>query len=311
MMKKIISLIFIASLAAALVSCTGGAKKASEPLSIGVLPDVDSIPLILADHNGYFEKAGVKVDIQHFKSAAERDSAFQSGKIDGAISDVMAAALAKEGGFDVKITSMTSGSYKLLASNKSDIKDIAGLKGKNVAISKNTIIEYVTDSALSKVNIKPEEVNKVVIPQIQVRLEMLQNGKVDAATLPEPMASVAIGNGAKLLSSSDKLGINPGVIVFTKKSADSKAEEIKSFYNAYNQAVEYLQKENVSSYIDILIKESGFPESVRGTIVLPSYAKAALPSVSDFDSVIQWLKDKALIKNAYKFDDLVDQRFVR
>ena len=57
-----------------------------------------------------------------------------------------------------------------------------------MAVSKNTIIEYVTDRITAGQNMPDGSLNKVVIPQIPTRLEMLQNGKLAAATLPEPMA---------------------------------------------------------------------------------------------------------------------------
>lgn len=310
-MKKVAVIILTISILFSFSACSSGAKKVSQPLNIGVLPDVDSIPLVMAQQNGYFEKAGVKVNIEHFKSAVDRDSALQSGKIDGAVSDILAAAFARDGGFDVKITSMTNGSYKLIAGKNSGITTTPDIRGKSIGISKNTIIEYATDEMLSSSGVKPEEINKVFIPQIPVRLEMLQNGKLDAATLPEPLATVAVKNGAQVLMSTSELEVNPGIIIFTKKAAGSKSDEIKSMYKAYNQAVDYLKKENISNYIDVLIKESGFPESVKGSVSLPVYTKAGLPSVKDFDKVIGWLKNKSLIKNTYKFDDLVDGSFVR
>ena len=285
--------------------------KVAQSLSIGVLPDVDSIPVIIAQQKGYFEKEGLDIKIEKFKSAPDRDSALQAGNIDGAISDILAAAFASDGGFEVKITSMTNGSYKLLAGKHMGEASVFDLKGKSMAISKNTIIEYSTDKMLAENSMKPDDVNKTVIPQIPVRLEMLNNGKIDAATLPEPLASLAVKSGAKILNSTDKLGINPGVLLFTKKSVQSKTAEINAFYKAYNRAVEYLQKEELSSYIDILVKEAGFPEDVKDVLTLPSYTKAALPSQKDFDDVIEWLKGKDLIENSFKYTELVDVSFVK
>jgi len=310
-MRKFLSVIAILFLLFGLSACSGTGDRASEPLSIGILPDVDSIPVVIAKEKGYFEKEGLKANIESFKSAVDRDSALQTGKIDGAVSDILAAVFAMDGGFDVKITSLTNGSYKLLVGKDSGISSFSDIKGKSVAVSKNTIIEYATDKMLEENNISPDEIKKTVIAQIPVRLEMLQNGKIDAATLPEPLASVAVKDGARILNSTDKLGINPGVLLFTKKALESKQDEIKAFYRAYNEAVEYLQKENISSYIDILIKEAGFPEAVRDTLSLPSYTKASLPSAKDFDNVMGWLNDKGLVKKPYKFDNLVDGKFVR
>ena len=112
-MKKIMSLVLSAALLLTCCLCACAEKK--ETITIGVLPDVDSAPIIIAQHNGYFEQEGADVKIERFTSAMERDSALQAGAIDGAVSDILAAAFFENGGFNVKITSMTNGSYKLLA----------------------------------------------------------------------------------------------------------------------------------------------------------------------------------------------------
>lgn len=310
-MNKYLGLIILPILLIFLISCSRNTVTSSQQLIVGILPDIDSIPLIIAQNQGFFNKEGISVKLESFKSAPDRDSALQTGKLDGAISDILASAFAVEGGFQVKITSKTDGSYKLLANKDCNINDLPGIKGKSIAISKNTIIEYTTDMMLNEGKLKPTDVKKEIIAQIPSRLEMLQHGKVDLATLPEPMATIALKNGAKLISSSDKLEINPGIILFTKKSTESKSKEIKAFYKAYNNAVEYLQKEPVSSYIDIVIKDGGFPDAVKGSIILPYYNKASLPSEKDFNNVINWLKEKDLIKSSHLFKDLVDSSFVR
>ncbi|MGB9840087.1 ABC transporter substrate-binding protein [Thermovenabulum sp.] len=320
--KKFIALIAILSMIFLLSACSGKqAENASQnqapaeikeksPLVIGVLPDVDSIPLIIAEAKGYFEEEGVKVKLEHFKSAMERDSALQSGNIDGAVSDILAAAFANDGGFNVKITSETNGSYKLLTAKDKNIDSIEKLKGKDIALSKNTIIEYATDRILEKYGLNPEDVNKVVVPQIPARLEMLQNGKVDAATLPDPLASVAVKNGAKIIETTNKLGINPGVLLFTQKALESKENEIKAFYRAYNKAVDFLKQNDKSAYIDTVVEKAGFPQEVKEIITLPEYTKAGLPSKEDFDGAMYWLSKKGLVKKSFTYDELVDKRFV-
>ena len=313
-MKKMIAVVLMGLMVLAL----GGCGEKNEPktekvqeLTIGVMPDVDSIPFIIAQEKGYFKEEKVKVTLKPFKSAMDRDSALQSGNLDGAISDMLAVAFAKEGGFDVKITSLTSGSYKLVAGKDEPANSIAELKGKDVAISKNTIIEYVTDKILTEAKMKDTDLNKVVIPQIPTRLEMLQNGKIAAVTLPEPMASIAIGNGAKLINSSDKLGINPGVMMFTNQAATDKEKELQAMYRAYNKAIAYLETEPQENYIDLLIEKGGFPPAVKGALVLPKYKKATIPTEKDVNDCISWLKEKNLIKKLYSYQDLVMDRFVK
>lgn len=309
MMKKMIAIVLMGILVLALGGCGQNEEKkaaALQELTIGTMPDVDSIPFIIAQEKGYFKEEGLTVNIKPFKSAMERDSALQSGNLDGAISDMLAVAFAKAGGFDVKITSLTSGSYKLIAGATENAATLQELKGKDVAISKNTIIEYVTDKILAQSNMEEKSINKVVIPQIPTRLEMLKNGKLAAATLPEPMASIAIAKGGKLINSSDKLGINPGVLMFTEKTVEGKKAELQAMYRAYNKAVAYLENEKQQSYIDLLIEKGGFPPEVKDSLVLPAYKKAQLPTEKEINDCLGWLTEKKLLKAQYQYGDLVD-----
>lgn len=307
-MKKILllsMLILTLALAAGCGNSNDKTKKDLQPITIGLMPDTDSLPFIIAKEKGYFAEEGIEVNIQQYKSAMDRDSALQSGNLDGAVSDMLAVAFAKAGGFDVKVTSFTDGSYKLIASKDAGINNVKALAGKDVAVSRNTIIEYVTDQILAKEGMDSESINKVSIPQIPTRLEMLQNGKLAAATLPEPMASIAVSNGCTYVTGSDELGINPGVIMFTAKTVDNKTAEIAAMYRAYNKAVDYLNNTSRDEYIDLVVEKGGFPPAAKEALKLPEYHKAALPKESDVTDCIKWLNNKGLVKEHFSYQDIV------
>ena len=310
-MKKYV--LSVMALLCALTMVIGGCstKQSGEmkTLTVGVMPDIDSIPIIIAQEKGYFAEEGLKVDIQQFKSAMDRDAALQSGNLDGAISDLLAVAFAKSGGFDVKVTSHTEGNYKLIAGKNEAVTSPKDLVGKDVAVSKNTIIEYVTDQISLSQNMKEESINKVVIPQIPTRLEMLQNGKLAAATLPEPMGSIAVANGCKFITDSEKLGINPGVMMFTAKCVKDKKSELQAFYRAYNKAVKFLNEHPQSEYMDLIIQKSGFPEIAKTALKLPKYREAGLPNDKDVTDCMKWMNSKGLIKQEYTYDDVVVDLF--
>ena len=303
-MKKIIAFLFL-PLLFLMTGCGSGSKQELSTLKIGLMPDTDSVPFIIAQEKGYFAEEGLNVELHSFKSAMDRDSALQSGNLDGAVSDLLAVAFAKDGGFDVKVTSMTDGSYKLVAAPGAEKLSVKELAGKEVAVSRNTIIEYVTDHILESNSMSGDDIAKVVIPQIPTRLELLQSGKLAAATLPEPMASVAVHNGCRFITGSDELGINPGVILFTEKSTKEKRAEIQAMYRAYNKAVAYLNSTDRAEYIDLVVEKSGFPPAAKEALVLPVYHTAALPKENDVTDCIAWLKGKELIKNSYGYADLV------
>ncbi len=280
----------------------GGAKLS---LSVGLMPDMDSVPFIIAREKGFFAEEGVDVTLHSFKSAMDRDAAMQSGQLDGAVSDLLAAAFAKAGGFDVRVTSATDGCYTLIVGKGENISDVPALSGAEVAVSRNTIIEYVTDRILKEHGMAADAIRKISVPQIPARLEMLQNGKLAAATLPEPMASVAMAGGCRKLTDSNALGVNPGVMLFSAKAVTEKREAVQAMYRAYNKAIKYLTSNPRETYIDLVVEKSGFPPAAKEALNLPAYRNATLPQEKDVSEVMRWLKEKSLVPEAYAYQTLV------
>ena len=302
-MLCIFSTIFVGCASSTTEENTSSNKNVT--LKIGLMPDIDSIPFIIAEEQGFFKEEGVNVELQHFKSAMDRDSALQSGNLDGGVSDMLAAGFAKAGGFDVKITSATNGNYCLIAGTANPAKNITDMKGQNISVSKNTIIEFVLDEMLTQNNMNENDINKTVIPQIPTRLEMLQNGQLDGAVLPEPMGSIAVKNGSHFINSANDMKINPGVIVFTTDSIDQKSEAIKAMYRAYNKAIDYLNNTPQDQYMDTVISKVGLPPATKEALTIPKYKKATLPAKEDWERSIKWLNKKELVTEQYKYDDIV------
>ena len=308
MMKRVLAVIF--SLMLLMTAGCGPEQQGKDTklskLTIGLMPDTDSIPFIIAAERGYFAEEGVEVELVPFKSAMERDAALQSGNLDGAVSDLLAVIFARSGGFSMHAVSYTDGNYNLVAGGNAGISAAADLHGKEIAISRNTIIEYVTDEILSVNGMEEQDVSKVVVPQIPVRLEMLQSGNLAAAVLPEPMASVAVASGSRYVTGSGDLDINPGVIVFTNSSINEKAQSIRAMYRAYNKAVKYLNDTPRAEYIDLVMEKSGFPAPARDALELKPYRSPGLPAEKDVEEAVHWVKSKDLGRD-YRYDDLVSK----
>ena len=306
-MKKFLTLFLMLSLIFT-AGCGGKEETKKEQLpkiTIGLMPDVDSLPFVIAEENGYFDDEGLKVQIEMFKSAMDRDAAIQSGNLDGAVSDLLAVAFLRSGGFPVKVTSSTDGSYQLIAGKNEKAREVKDLVSKDVAVSRNTIIEYVTDEFLFKNNLKDDSINKVIIPQIPTRLEMLQNGKLAAATLPEPFASIAVDKGCHLVVSSEAIGVNPGVMIFKEDVLKEKEKSVLAMYKAYNRAIEYLNTAPREEYINVATEKGGFPPAAKDALKLPKYRKADLPKEEDVNSTVKWLNMKSLVNENYTYKDFV------
>ncbi len=122
-----------------------------EVIRIGVLPVLDTLPLIVAKEQKNFEKNGINLEIVNFQSDLERDAALQAGELDSYFGDLLNTFLLIGSGQKIKIvttvfhTSAVSRMFGIVAAPGSGITDFSGLKGKQVAISSATVIEYLCD----------------------------------------------------------------------------------------------------------------------------------------------------------------------
>lgn len=312
--KKAFFLNIIAALVSAVLfgSCSNSnaAKTNDAVLNLGVMASLDYLPLAVAQREGYFEKVGLNIKIQKFYSANERDAAFQSESIDGCVIDFTGAVLQKAGGIDLVLTSKCDAPFYIVAGANSNINTLSDLRGKNVAVSQNTVIDFIVDMALKSVGMTENDINKSEVNKIPIRFELLRYGKIDATGLPNPFAMMAQNAGDKILTSNDSLGFAITGIVFHKKSLDSKGDLVKKMYQAYNMGVDYLKTHPVSSIKHILIKESAFPEAIAGNTQLPNYTHAQMPLDKDLKTATEWLQNKKLIKSDFDYKSLLDSQFI-
>lgn len=278
----------------------------SSPLRIGLMPDVNSLVFVVAEREGIFDRMGVDVELVKFQSASTRDSALQAGEIDVAVSDLLAALFALEGGLEVKVTSVTEGRYAIVVSRQSGITHPRELEGKQIAVSKNTIIEYAVDRMLESRGVDVSKVRKISIPQVPVRLQMLASGKLDAACLPDPMAVGAeVAGGLTIIDSTD-VHISPSVMVFRRESLEQHRENWAKVAAACNEAAELLNARENDYWRDVY-EEMGFPRPTWDAIKLPVYQPSHPPSREDFASVLMWMQEKGLVKRDWRYDEVVDR----
>lgn len=195
------------------------------------MPTLDGLPFHIAKTQGIYDSLGLDLTILSFNSANDRDAAFQTRKMDGMITDYPSAvALQAIHHTDLGFILKNDGYFCFIVSKESNINQLEQLKEKNIAVSRNTVIEYATDQLLSKAGIKHAEINMPEIGQLPLRLQMLQYNQIDASFLPDPAASIAMNSKHRSLVSTQELGIDFTATAFHEKR--STRREKKSSYSS-------------------------------------------------------------------------------
>jgi NitT/TauT family transport system substrate-binding protein len=304
-MSKVTRIIaFLLLLAAAAVAPQVGRAQS---LTIGLMPAVDSIPLLIAKEKGYFAEEGVEVELRMFRNQLYRETALQSNRIDGSISDLVNAVYAWQNRTGLRVGSITDGHFALLSSPDSQITTIADwecAESIEVGLLENSIIYYVAERMLEAAGASTERIKLVTTMQVPTRMEMLLQGRIEAALLPEPIGRVAAQQGAHVLVESDVLDQTPGVLIFTAHALENKRSEIRALYRAYNKAVVDLNR-NADALRGAIVRLGEFPPVVEESMIIPDYERARRPSLSELEDVVDWMLGKGLIDSRPPYGEVI------
>ena len=127
-MKKILAVIAALGLFLTL-GCAAEKEQQAETLpklTVGLMPDTDSIPFIIAEQQGYSRKRALRLNSCPLRVRWSVMRRSRGGNLDGAVSDLLAVIFARSGGFAVHATSYTDGSYNLIAGGQAGISSVDG-----------------------------------------------------------------------------------------------------------------------------------------------------------------------------------------
>ncbi|WP_066635185.1 ABC transporter substrate-binding protein [Desulfolucanica intricata] len=305
-----------------LSGCSGNkpAPTGAQPatIKVGMMPIIDNLPFWLAEEKGYFKAEGIKVELIPFPSALERDSAFVAGKIDAGIGDLLAVAAMVNSGTEVKAVSVGQGAtpgenrFAILSAPGSGIITPTDLINVPIALSLNTINEYITDNLLAAESLQPGEISKTNMVKLPLRLDALLQGQVKAAVLPDPLATLAEIKGAHVVVDNTKNTVAQTVIIVHPKALDTNLEGIQKLVRAYTKAVEDLQ-EDPRQYAELIVEKARVPQEVMDSREHPLALHFTLPQLPDkagVERTISWMKKHNLLQKEIQYDDLVDRRVI-
>lgn len=305
MRKLNLLLVFTLVSMSILPACSPSAPSQKQPvlLKIAILPIIDSLPLYVAEKEGLFGKHNLRVEFIPIASAPERDQLIAAGQADGMINETLSTILFNKEKTQVQIIryalqpTAESGHFFILASAKSGISSPDQLKGVEIGVSQGTVIEYVTDRILEEKGLSPEEIVTISVPKMSDRSALLASGELKAAVMPDPLATLAILSGAKVVASDAEFPqYGYSVYTFSSKTIKEHPGSIKSFLSSIEDAVTLINA-NPSRYGTLLSDKKVVPASLVNTYQVPTFPLASIPTKEEWKDSMDWAREKGLIGN--------------
>jgi NitT/TauT family transport system substrate-binding protein len=276
----------------------------AENLRFGILPVIDTLPLQVAVKEGYFKNENLDVELIPFNSAMERNTAVHTGQLDGFFGDMIATLLLIEKKVPIRILTVSYSTnpqqtmFGLVTSPK--LKSPKPGDSLTIAISKATIIEYLLTYIQDLPNASGYTYQPVEIKQMPIRLQMLLAGKIDSALLPEPLVSLAVSKGAKLLATDQSLDMPLTIL----NIAENKLAQADAFLRAYKKSVVAIN-EDPEKYRALMAKTCRIPKPMVKSFPMYRYPLPRLPEEKEVSQVQSWMLEKNLLKKSIPYSRLI------
>ena len=209
-------------------------KADSAAMKIAVLPTMECLPIVVAKELRLFDTLNVDVRLKKYTSLPECRKALRNKTVEGAD------------------TFMT---FTLLTAKKARLSRISQLPDKIIAADRFGLSKDIAAAVIDSLLKRKEHVFIVQVEDLNVRFDMLRNGNVDAALLPEPYATKARQLGAKELSITkyykDTTKVTDRGAVFRKdvmKHPDRQKQK-KLFNQAVKAANDSIKQYGADTYI--------------------------------------------------------------
>lgn len=219
---------------------------------VGFLPILASLPLYVAEENGYFTESGIEIEKIPFQTGEQLNDAFIRGDIDIAPENTLLPVLRTEllNPGITKVYALGDITKKtpfatLIVKNSAPINSLSDLENKKVGVfpggtSKN-MLRYFLDSK----GVDTTKVEFVELPPT-TQLQALSSDSINALLAFEPTTAIAVegGNYRKLYSGvwAEIMNHNPlGVAVISNKFIQEKPNLARKTVDVFDKAHRFMR----------------------------------------------------------------------
>jgi len=274
-----------------------------------------SMPYKLMEEKGFLAKRaaehGLKVKLVEFKSSMDALAAFSAGKLEACSMTAMEALQPAAAGVDtvaIIVNDTSEGGDGVLVRG---IKDLKGLKGKEILLAELSVSHYLLVRGLDSVGMKESDVKIKNTDADDAGKAFIADPKVEAVTTWHPHLYLAVegGQGKVIYSSKDipgeiidLLAVNGRVLQETPQLGTVLTE---AWYDAMRMIEDPATREEALAVMaaGARVKVDEFKKMLGGLVMYTDRAKAAAFLQADttkatMERIKQFSISHGLVKNA-------------
>lgn len=281
------------------------ARRDSAALHVALMPVADCLPFYVAQRAGIYERLGLDLRIHTLWAQLDTDTALLRRRVHVAYSDLVRAMMIQQTDtFNLRAVAALPGELQLITNRRGRVRALGQLKERMVAVSRHSITDYWSDRLMDSARMAQTDIFRPQINSVRIRTDMICNGTMDAALLPQPFALETLLRGHALNFSTK--GLQPrlaALLVPTTVLTDtSRLRQIRLLFQGYDEAVELRD-----SLPPLLRQLCLTPDSLTDTIAraLPTLPPLAEPQRADADAALQWITTRDKARKGYTPDTLI------
>ena len=281
------------------------ARRDSAALHVALMPVADCLPFYVAQRTGIYDRLGLDLRIHTLWAQLDTDTALLRRRVHAAYSDLVRAIMIQQTDtFDLRAVAALPGDLQLITNRRGRVRALGQLKERMVAVSRHSITDYWSDRLMDSARMAQTDIFRPQINSVRIRTDMLCNGTMDAALLPQPFALEALLRGH--VGNFNTEGLQPrlaALLVPTTVLADTtRRHQLRLLLQGYDQAVTLRD-----SLPQLLRQLCQIPDTLTDTIAraLPVMPPLAEPRQADADAALQWIATRGKARKGYKPDTLI------
>ena len=295
LIRTMVALALVTALAVLAAACgsttdgdaASGTGAAGSTLRIGYSAWPGWFPLAVAEKEGIFEKAGIKVELTYFTEYTASLDALVAGKIDVNAQTLNDTLFAEAAGSDEKIVVVndnSTGNDQVICDGS--IASVNDLRGKTIGVEVGVVDHFLLLQGLTKAGLTEKDVSVQGVTT-SAAASAFAGGQFDCVAVFAPFTVEAAKRAGShvLFSSADFPGVIPDHLVASAAAVDQRSGDIQKLVDAWYLTLDHLKAQPAESTA-VMAEKAGL-----STADYESLAKGT--TLFDLDKALNAFQDRA------------------